>query len=598
MQRNRIRVFFSMERHFAFCILHFALSCIAFSAASLFAQAAPQQVPPEKDNPAALGPEETEQQRLERLGVPEFPGHDPEPSKIFARFGKLYRIEKYEKEKSKPQYDSGPGMVRPFGWVNIQREIYQQDEKWLWVWEQVPPPVEPPAVDEPLARTGSTHYQILEPYQAKHFVNFRAEMVESPFRTTLAELEFVSASNGLPTEGSWRNSLDVADMNGDGHLDLVVPPQRGPNSAPSIFLGNGKGDWKAWPIDFPYPLAYGSVVASDFNQDGKMDLAVGSHLCCVSAVLGDGKGKFSDHSKELSDQFATRRIVVSDVNKDGYPDIVANSEGQMMAQRATGGDKGGKIMLYLNQRGKGWKEVPVAGREKDVGGDFLSAGDFNGDGRTDVVGSSVAHNATDLFYLGEKGGKWKSFGRDWLPYHTTYTALTSGKFTSKKRDDVILTYFREWPTFVDPLEVPPPDQRFVVGLERINWQDSKPVRTPIARWASKVGIWGVTPGDFNGDGRLDIAFVQGDPRRVVILAGDGEGHFRKVDLRGIKIRPNPVYDLKAADLNRDGREDLIVMYESGDKFSNKDGSIEVFLSPGGGQKAEGRRQKAAGGHER
>src|SRR5204862_14345 len=36
---------------------------------------------------------------------------------------------------------------------------------------------------------------------------------------------FVESSEGLPQSGSWRNSLAVADMNGDGFLDLVTPPE-------------------------------------------------------------------------------------------------------------------------------------------------------------------------------------------------------------------------------------------------------------------------------------------------------------------------------------------------------------------------------------
>ena len=34
-------------------------------------------------------------------------------------------------------------------------------------------------------------------------------------------LKFVPFSTGLPDRGQWRNGFDIADMNGDGHLDIV-----------------------------------------------------------------------------------------------------------------------------------------------------------------------------------------------------------------------------------------------------------------------------------------------------------------------------------------------------------------------------------------
>src|SRR5260370_861172 len=44
---------------------------------------------------------------------------------------------------------------------------------------------------------------------------------------------------GLPDKGQWRQGFAIADMNGDGHPDLILPPPRGVPGVPEIFLGDG-----------------------------------------------------------------------------------------------------------------------------------------------------------------------------------------------------------------------------------------------------------------------------------------------------------------------------------------------------------------------
>src|SRR5439155_2430386 len=131
-------------------------------------------------------------------------------------------------------------------------------------------------------------------------------------------------------------SIAVADMNGDGCPDIVAPPERGlANGIPSIFLGDCKGHWSFWKdVHWPFSLDYGSVVAADFNRDGKMDLAFGVHLTGVVVFLGDGKGNFTESNSGLPKDFPTRRLQVVDVDRDGYPDIVAISEGPSAVRNA------------------------------------------------------------------------------------------------------------------------------------------------------------------------------------------------------------------------------------------------------------------------
>src|SRR5207249_8424600 len=201
-------------------------------------------------------------------------------------------------------------------------------------------------------------------------------------------VRFEESSDGLPTSGSWRNSGTVADMDGDGCPDVVAPPERAGGQFPAIFLGDCKGHWKYWPGKWPKSVDYGSVVAADFNKDGKMDLAFGVHLTGVYVFLGDGKGNFTDASEGLPRDYPTRRVILTDADRDGYPDLAVISEGP--TARGDVNPTFGRVRVYYNRnKGTSWVGTNVAGPRDQFGGDWLSAGDFNGDKVPDLVGTSV-----------------------------------------------------------------------------------------------------------------------------------------------------------------------------------------------------------------
>lgn len=375
-------------------------------------------------------------------------------------------------------------------------------------------------------------------------------------------LELQAFSTGLPQRGQWRNDFDVADFNGDGHLDIVFgPPRKGSRRLPTVFLGDGAGNWKPWAgMSFPaLPFDYGDVKAVDLNGDGIRDVVLATHLRGIVALVGDGRGRFTAWSQGIefthrqagdSPVFSSRAISIVDWNRDGRPDVVALGEGPSPAARPglgpTAGFQAGSrgTIIYLNEGNGTWTKI--VNRESRNFGGSIAVADFDRDGRTDFVTGSDRWRFTALLNMSQADGTWRETPLPFPRPDAIYRAVASADFDGDGRPDLAVGFTtREhgvYRTGIDVLLNP-------TG----GWQ-----RRTLGALESTVAIQRIATGDLDGDGHPDLVGIDenGD---LWVFRGDGKGGFSREPTpelrRGERCRG---YGLHLVDLDRDGTDEIVL----------------------------------------
>jgi uncharacterized protein (DUF2141 family) len=189
--------------------------------------------------------------------------------------------------------------------------------------------------------------------------------------------------------------ITAADVNGDGKLDLLVAnggseQSGGGNGNTVILFGNGDGTFQTPKLIESFsPAAAGlaSLTVADLNGDGKLDMVETtcfSSTCAggtgaVEVQLGNGDGTFQAPQIYNSGGFLPVMVALADVNLDGKLDAVVVDTGE-----CTSCPNGGVSVLLGN--GDGTFSVP-ARHFSSGGAESLSAalGDANGDGRLDIA---------------------------------------------------------------------------------------------------------------------------------------------------------------------------------------------------------------------
>jgi hypothetical protein len=300
------------------------------------------------------------------------------------------------------------------------------------------------------------------------------------------------------TGGSNPTALVAGDFDGDGKLDLVVADAN--SGDVSVLLGNGNGSFHAAgapvPISICNPLGFGdflSLTVGDLNGDGHLDVAVADFYCNdVKVLLGDGHGglALAPGSPFSTGGSYPTSIGVGDFNRDTRADLaVVNS------CPPSGSCDNGSVALFLGNGGGTF--TPTAGSPFAVNvtePQALAVGDVNGDGRPDVVvGDTPTAPGGLAVLLGDgQGGLTLAPGS---PMKDNSGPITLGDFAGNGRQDVAVPdqFGNTVQVFLSDTSgalTPAPGSPYV-----INGDPGYP----------QVEALAVAAGDFNGDGKPDVA---------------------------------------------------------------------------------------------
>jgi hypothetical protein len=185
-------------------------------------------------------------------------------------------------------------------------------------------------------------------------------------------------------------SIAAADLNGDGHTDLVVSSNNYASEHDTqtlfVLLNNGDGTFTNGAI-YNAGVEALAVSIADFNHDGKQDLAVSSGFNQELVILlGNGDGTFSSpvNYSTTAFGFGPYGNVVADFNGDGNLDVAVNLAN-------------GPIVIFFGNSDGAFQPAVAAGTMSQSGGQGIVAGDFNNDGAPDLAASIFQpHNAAVL----------------------------------------------------------------------------------------------------------------------------------------------------------------------------------------------------------
>jgi FG-GAP-like repeat len=179
--------------------------------------------------------------------------------------------------------------------------------------------------------------------------------------------------------GSSPNSIAVSDFNGDGKSDLAVIHA---GKQVSIVIGNGDGSFGT-PTNFELGVGVlnaESVIVGDFNGDGKFDVATANlGTDNISVLLAAKNGGF-ETSNFTNFKVGTlpNSIAVGDLNGDGKSDLVTANLDSTASVLLGNGD--GSFGSATN--------IGVGGLEAKA----VKIGDFDGDGKADLATANFSSN--------------------------------------------------------------------------------------------------------------------------------------------------------------------------------------------------------------
>jgi hypothetical protein len=296
---------------------------------------------------------------------------------------------------------------------------------------------------------------------------------------------FATPQTVITTSGNGGPAVSLADLNGDGNLDIIGANWGGAGLA--VFLGNGNGTFGA-EQDYPVDSGYANSIATgDFNGDGKLDIVTSDPFGnSMSILLGNGDGTFLPEQHMATDT-GPESIAVGDFNGDGKLDaVVANTTGT--------------VSVFLGNGDGTFLSQPPA--TADSNGNYLgprgiAVGDINSDGKLDIVVANWLGECVEILY-GNGNGTFQTAQAFSGPGSTPSGVAVADVNGDGKPDIVTASY------------------NFSVATVFLNNGNGTFTTNGYTVGNTAVSL---ALGDFNGDGIIDIASLDANDEAANILLG-------------------------------------------------------------------------------
>ncbi|MDQ4123438.1 MAG: VCBS repeat-containing protein [Acidobacteriota bacterium] len=354
-----------------------------------------------------------------------------------------------------------------------------------------------------------------------------------------ANVQFTFPTGNAPAGGA------TADFNNDGRPDIATANSGSNNVA--VLLSNSQGGLGARQTLLGVQPS--SVIAADFNGDGFLDAVVSGSSSGSSQVLtfylGDANGNFGPPQSIPIVNSAAGQFLAADLNNDSRLDLIAYG--------ATNFGSVNTFTVYINNGSSmPFNVLPPPSYNFTGVPTSAALGDFNGDGRRDII-AALSNNSVGLLLGGANGTfvqSQTSFAVGIQP-----SAITVGDFNGDNFLDAAIAGSNSNTSSSSVI--------ILFGNGAGNFTSSS---APITVLNSPNGI---VNGDFNGDGRLDLAVsstgnFSGSNSFISILFGTGDGRFGNPVVYTVGSNAR---SLRVGDFNGDSRPDLAVANRSSNTVS-------------------------------